>query len=314
MDSIEGWSSDLVVFRSGQAALAALLQLSLHRWGAEAPLAIRHEGAYFETKSLLALYPQRVFEISPKDCDIAILEPVWCDGQFGCATMDLLPRRALVLDTTMVGAGYDISPYLSNAPAVVVAYSSGLKLDQAGLELANVGIVRLYTKDADAVYMGNALRQFRALSGTALTLDELSALSAPWFMERSYADNYSGAVFSNNRALALAIGEKSSVFRNRCHPSLDRSEADGPFCALQLNDPSPDRYDALMHRVDREIERRGLLAARGGSFGFRGHRYELIEPKPSEGETFLRVALGWRDGHSRQGLCELFQELSAEGF
>jgi hypothetical protein len=69
-----------------------------------------------------------------------------------------------------------------------------------------------------------------------------------------------------------------------------------------------------MHRVDREIERRGLLAARGGSFGFRGHRYELIEPKPSEGETFLRVALGWRDGHSRQGLCELFQELSAEGF
>jgi hypothetical protein len=36
----------------------------------------------------------------------------------------------------------------------------------------------------------------------------------------------------------------------------------------------------------------------------------LIEPDAGQGEPFLRVALGWRDGWSRQGLCELFAELA----
>ena len=53
------------------------------------------------------------------------------------------------------------------------------------------------------------------------------------------------------------------------------------------------------------------MLARGGSFGFRGHRFETIEPDPAEGAPFLRVALGWRGGHSTEGLVALFGELAA---
>ena len=67
----------------------------------------------------------------------------------------------------------------------------------------------------------------------------------------------------------------------------------------------------LAEIVERESDRRGLLVAKGGSFGFRGHRFELIEPEPGQGRTFLRVALGWRGGHSCRGLCDLFGELAA---
>ncbi len=60
--------------------------------------------------------------------------------------------------------------------------------------------------------------KLRALTGAGLTLDELSALSAPWFMDRVYADHYTAAIFANNRALAQAIGTRSPVFGARCHP------------------------------------------------------------------------------------------------
>lgn len=317
-----GWSSDLVLHRSGQAALASFLQFAAARWGREGSLTIAHAGAYFETASLLDTWPQRVFRQVPASSveavDIVIVEPVSCDGCFSC--VDRLPpaRRAILLDTTMVGPGHDLARYLpaqGDSCSLVIAYNSGLKLDQAGLELANVGIVRILAREdcgEDAASVGAALRHIRSLTGSGLTLDELSALSAPWFMDRDYVDRYTAAIFANNRALAQSIGTTSAVFAGRCHPSLLASDADAPFCAIELNDPRPGGYQRLASLIERESARRGLLATKGGSFGFRGHRYELIEPDPGQGRPFLRVAMGWRAGYSCQGLCELFAELAAK--
>jgi hypothetical protein len=304
-----GWTADLVLFRSGQAALACLVHFAAAQWGKSDPLTVAHAGAYFETTSLLASWPQRMIRQvdDVAAADVVIAEPVWCDGQFGCGEHLPKARHALLLDTTMSGPAYDLAPHLDGCP-LVIAYSSGLKLDQAGLELANAGIVRVLARD-DAGEVGTALRQLRGLTGSGLTLDELSALSAPWFMDRAYADRYTAAIFANNRQLAAAIGSRSPVFGACCHPSLADPTAEAPFCALTLNEPSIERYRALEAKIASECERRGLLAVKGGSFGFRGHRFELIEPE--RGRTFLRVAMGWRDGWSRQGLCELFAELAA---
>ena len=316
---IDGWSNDLVVFRSGQAALAGILHWAMANWSGSAALGVQHDGAYFETRSLLDSWPKRILDRRQGATDVVIAEPIWCDGHFGRHDPSLAPRHALIVDTTMVGPGYDISAHLHGSCPLVLAYSSGLKLDQAGLELANVGIVRIYARDDagkddagkdGAGKVATLLRSIRALTGTGLTLDELSALSAPWFMDREYAAGYAAGVFANNRALGQAVGNHSLLFEPNCHPSLVDTNADAPFCAFELREPSAELYKALIVRVEREISRRGLLAKKGGSFGFRGHRYELIEPEPERGRTFLRVALGWRDGHSRQGLCELFAELA----
>jgi hypothetical protein len=310
LDRVPGWSSDIVLFRSGQAALACLLHFVVNQWGHKGALTLTHAGAYFETSSLLNSWPGRVLRRSEGAADIVIAEPVWCDGAFACSDPVPAARRALILDTTMSGPGYDLRPHLQQADCpLVIAYSSGLKLDQAGLELANVGIVRLYARD-DVGKVCTALREIRGLVGAGLTLDEMSALSAPWFMDRGYADRYAGAIFTHNRALAAAIGQQSRVFAPHCHPSLYRQGADAPFCAVRLNDPSSDAYRALERRLASESERRGLVVTKGGSFGFRGHRFELIEPQPEQGEPFLRVAMGWRGGWSYEGLCELFEELA----
>jgi hypothetical protein len=310
LDRMPGWSSEAVLFRSGQAALASLLHFAISEWGRSGALAVAHAGAYFETAELLKSWPGRILRPSAGGADVVIAEPVWCDGAFSCSAAIPGARRALILDITLAGPGCDLRPFLQDAAcALVIAYSSGLKLDQAGLELANVGIVRVYAR-GDAEGVAGRLRSIRNLVGAGLTLDEMSALSAPWFMDRTYADRYAGAIFANNRSLAGAIGARSSVFAPRCHPSLDRQGSDAPFCALQLTRPSRQAYQALRRLVSRECQRRDIVIARGGSFGFRGHRFELIEPPPGQGEPFLRVAMGWRGGWSCQRLCELFEELA----
>lgn len=314
-----GWQSARILYRSGQAALSGLLH-HLAQAEAELPLTLHHAGCYFETTSLLDLWPRQVF--TPSDgsasyVDVLIGEPVHCDGQFGLSLPDRLPlaRRALVLDTTMTGLHLNIAPWFKRFEGSFAAvFRSGLKLDQAGLELANVGIVQLFVRDGaslDLAATAAALERIRALTGTGLTLDELAALSAPWFLDRGYIDHYTAQVFENNAALARAIGTDSPLFDNRCHPSLLSPEAVAPFCALELRVGDAQTHRRLLRHVEAEIARRGLALAKGGSFGFRAHRYELIEPEPEAGRPFLRVAMGYRGGPDRDRVVGFFGELAA---
>ncbi len=314
-----GWQSLRVLCRSGQAALSCLLHLVAHD-APTLPLTVHHAGRYFETATLLDLWPRQVFTPStgsPTHVDVLIGEPVHCDGRFGLSVPARLTRarRALLLDTTMVGLQVDIAPWLDTLDGPFAAvFRSGLKLDQAGLELANVGIVQLFVRDGakmELSAMGAALERIRALTGGGLTLDELAALSAPWFLDRPYLERYAGRVFANNASLAQAIGTGSKLFDDRCHPSLLSPEAVAPFCAIRLRDGDAPAQRRLLHRVESEIARRGLALANGGSFGFRGNRYELIEPEPQAGQPFLRVAMGYRGGSDRDRIVDLFRELAA---
>ena len=116
-----------------------------------------------------------------------------------------------------------------------------------------------------------------------LTLDELSALSAPWFhgsrLCRSTTPRPSSPTTARSRE---AIGSRLTRLR-RALPSLAVGDpaAEAPFCALTAaTKPSPATLPrALKPKI---VERRASAAAcsptKGGSFGFRGHRFELIEP------------------------------------
>jgi hypothetical protein len=314
-----GWRSLRVLCRSGQAALSCLLHL-LAREASTLPLTLHHAGRYFETAALLDLWPRLVFtscDESRSHVDVLVGEPVHCDGRFGLSVPGRLPRarQALLLDATLVGLQVDVAPWLDRFDGSCAAvFRSGLKLDQAGLELANVGIVQLFVREGakiDLTTMGAALERIRGLTGSGLTLDELAALSAPWFLDRPYLEHYTGRVFANNAALAQAIGTESTLFDDRCHPSLLSPEAVAPFCAIRLRKDDPAAHRRLLQRVEAEIARRGLALANGGSFGFRGNRYELIEPEPQAGQPFLRVAMGSRGGSDRDRIVDLFRELAA---
>jgi len=320
-----GWQAVRVLCRSGQAALSCLLHLVARQpraamtadWG---PLNIAHAGRYFETGSLLDLWPRQVFERAHPDAtevDVLIGEPVHCDGQFGLSEPSSLPRarHALFVDTTLTGPNLDLPAWLERLHGSFAAiFRSGLKLDQAGLELANVGIVQIFVREGggtSAVRLADDLKQIRALTGSGLTLDEMATLSAPWFLDPRYFAEYTSRLFANNAALAQAVGTRSVLFENRCHPSLISPAAVAPFCALRIRGGDASDHARLLRRLDAEIESRKLRLDKGGSFGFRSDRYELIEPDPKAGKPFVRVALGYRGGPNRDGIIDLFRELSA---
>jgi hypothetical protein len=319
----EGWQSTRILCRSGQAALACLIHFVLStrvpERGPAGVLRIHHAGRYFETGALLDLWPPQIlprFSSEAPDVDLLIGEPVHCDGAFGISVPATLPRvlHALLLDTTLSGPEVDLAPWFAHHHGTIAAaFRSGLKLDQAGLELANVGIVQLFVRSGTGINidtLADELRHVRGLTGAGLTLDELSALSVPWFLNRGYFQRYTARIFAHNGALAQAIGNESPVFAARCHPSLVKKGVPAPFCAIRLRQGDLADHRRLLARVDDEVDSRGIVATKGGSFGFRGIRYELVEPKPEDGDPFLRVALGYRGGSSCSAMTELLAELA----
>ena len=332
----QGWHADHLLFSSGQAAMNCLLLALTPRAASPTnPPRIRHLGGYFETEELIAMLAahgmaRELPKSMDEPADVLIVEPVYFDRAASAHRVDVaaaLQEHAsaslgwpslVIIDTTLIGPCCDLAPMLPPAlmemePApLVVRLSSGLKLDQGGLELANVGIVSLYRRDDQSFTLDPAekLKKARTLTGAGLGFDAIGALEAPWFLDGDAARRYARAVFENNALLAQHLAEADGLFSQVSHPALGGTpDADAPYCLIQLHDDTPENYRKLEGVIAREAKRRNLRFDKGGSFGFRGHRYEAILPEAGEITPFLRVALGARKGWSRDGIIELLCDL-----
>ena len=116
-------------------------------------------------------------------------------------------------------------------------------------------------------------------------------------------------MFDNNAMLARAVAAENRLFDGVFHPSLLDGTSGAPFSAYRLKDHDVAAYDALEQHLKREAETRDLQFEQGGSFGFRGHRFEVVRPENGE-EPFLRVALGCRAGWSCDEIVTLMTEVA----
>jgi hypothetical protein len=93
------------------------------------------------------------WEISP---EIVLIEPIFYDGKFEDVDIAALSRKlyrartkakTVIFDDTLIGAANHPEDDLKNlhaiSPSAVLRLSSGLKLLQGGLKLANVEILAL---------------------------------------------------------------------------------------------------------------------------------------------------------------------------
>jgi hypothetical protein len=338
-----GWTADHVLFSSGQAALAAILLALLAERRRGETLHALFLGNYFETHDLLDLFAHTVVcdrvhdwgacatpELLSRN-DLIVIEPVSYGREMRAFDLDRLLNvwvglgeerpRTLIFDTTLVGPRFPLAKILSGlwrpptSTPLVVQLRSGLKLDQAGFELANVGIASLYAADNDrrdrAGSFGARLRKVRTTVGSGLTFDEIAVLEAPWFLDAATLSRHTDWVFAHNAALAQALWRADVNVGHSCLNS-DQSWAVAPFCTIHLATDEIEVYRALETQIGDEALRRGLLFDRGGSFGFRGHRYEVVEPDPARGAPFLRIAMGARGGPSLCGVIDLMVSLLGE--
>jgi len=254
---------------------------------------------------LLQLFRGRFECVGEAAADVVIAEPVWCNGKvFGTVPFAPLAKEAqgsaqsIVVDSTLAGLDDGLNELLLGLglDCEVLRVHSGLKLFQAGLELADVGIVSVYGASC-----GDALRRIRTLHGAGLRFADVAALELPLFLDADATRRYQNAVFAHCRDLANAARENPAF-----DVSYPRNGAPAPFVIVNLRDASA--YENLDERISRETRRRGLVFDNGGSFGFRGHRFETV--RPEAGPPFLRVAMGRRAGPSFEGICELFRVLT----
>lgn len=340
-----GWSADHVLFSSAQGALAAVLHWANATgfWDRESPH-LMFAGNYFETQHALNAVCGRTLDWSrsksvgavssaqDRPSRTILIEPVFYDEAVNVFDLEAFHRAwpamfaanpaLVILDTTLTGPTFPLNrllePLSGEAAPVVINIRSGLKLDQAGLELVNVGILSVYTHIATRASLlpdiGAALRHLRTVLGLGLTLDEISTLEAPWFLSMPHLRVHTGAVFDNNALLAHAMAEKNRLFAQILHPQFARPDcpwANAPYCIARLPDGNPQAYRLLESVIAQEVDRRGIQFDHGGSFGFRLHRFEAVVPDKDMGEPYLRIAMGARTGPSLQGVVDLMRDIAA---
>jgi len=347
-----GWVGSSVVFASGMAALTTFLQhfraAADRFWPPKRRTRALHWfGGYFEITRALRLLCDDAFSgrrhsrqetlfdvVAAGGGDVVLIEPVAADLHLEVFDVDGFvdawnKREAtrpcvIVLDTSLVGDSFPVQHFCEalgkapQPPVLVVQIRSGLKLDQQGLELANVGLATLYAPTADAQMLeqfSDSLRLARTTFGASLSQDEYAALSAPFFLDAASFNQHAQAVLANNAAFAQALapvsgGLLTEVIHPVLGPDAGRAWAVSPFVNLRYASGEEDDRGFLHALLTLEAQKRALTFQSGSSFGFRGHRYEMGFVRGVKFDT-LRVALGSRAGPSLNGVIQLFQDLAA---
>ncbi len=320
------WHAQHLLFSSGQAAMTVALLLLQQRLRPHR-FTVAHLGKYFETRGLLESLPAVVRILNPAhalDANCLIVEPVACDGHFARVDLaELAARlaggpgrtRAVIVDSTLVGRGDGMNQLLlqprTAPPPIIMRVCSGLKLFQQGLEIANVGVLTWFERNDSqdrSKSAVEALRVLRTLTGGGLRSADALALEAPWIFDHEWVARYERAIFAHNAALAAAIHDGGPLFEPSTNSAL--LGADAPYCVFRLLDPSSESYRALDDRIVAEAKRRNVNLDKGGSFGFRGHRFEIVRPDSGE-QPFLRIAMGRRGGWSNDGVIDLMASIAS---
>lgn len=350
-----GWLGEAVVLSSGMAGISAFLQhhrVRVHDFWQRppGPVTLHWYGGYFEIARTLHLLccgtfqarrhaqQQTLFESVARGLgDILLIEPVAADIQlevFDLAAFIIAWKQrtaerpcVVVVDTSLVGDAFPIQRLCTDLgptpPAMVVQIRSGLKLDQAGLELGNAGLVNLFVPDSDANQallprISDSLRQARTTLGVGPSHDACAALSAPFFLNAEEFTRHAHAVFANNahfaKALAPLAKASGGLIGEVIHPSLSANAAPSwavaPYVNLRYASDDEGARDFLASVLEREGRERNLCFRSGSSFGFRSHRFEMGFVRGVKFDT-LRVALGARSGPSLDGVIRLFQDIAA---
>ncbi|WP_084960937.1 hypothetical protein [Thermoactinospora rubra] len=339
-----GWRADHVAFSSGMAAISAVLQCyrSMVRATEQDPLRVGVWGGYFETDMVLELLrsgsftweaiPDLLSAVGRGGFDMLFVEPVRYTWDLTALDLGAFARawrgrshrrtRALVFDTTLASftwpGGRVLEALRDGSPLLVIEVRSGLKLDQQGLELANLGIVSIYSCHEDegtptAEQFGQYLRMIRSITGTALSMDAIAALDAPFLADPVWLARHAGQVFINNRDLAGALAHETGLFSKIAHPSLTVVEGPlrhAPFVVCQLAEDTIDNHGFLLAVVREEARRQGICLDWGSSFGFRSHRWETIIPRVRDRRGLFKIAMGARTGPSFHAAIELFRRLA----
>ncbi|MCX4966449.1 hypothetical protein OHA98_16725 [Streptomyces sp. NBC_00654] len=344
-----GWHRGTVAFSSGMAAITNLVQSLTYMLSPSEnrPMHVDFWGDYFETGALLQYLSGatvRTRRLAPHDlpmawsgpdpADVLLIEPIRYNWSLDALNVSRLvngwrrgPARApiIILDTTLASPAWPTAAFLdalaspAGAP-LVVEVRSGLKLDQQGMEVSNLGVVDIFQHDhamnpaLTVRHVEETVKAARGITGACPSAAAVAALDAPFLLDERWTQIHSGRLFLNNAWLAERLANcTDGLFRSFAHPSLSEgsSRANAPFIVCELRENTLDNHAVLLAVVRKEIEQRRLNIVYGNSFGFRTTRFDLIVPRKTEGNALFKVAAGALGGPSLDRFCEILGEIAS---
>lgn len=317
-----------MAFRSGMTAISCILD--------SLPL-IKNLGRnfityadYFETQSLLKIKCLKKFNLleadttealknylSDNDNKLFFVELPKYSGKEGLYTIKEIlsfikknrdKQILMIVDNTLYSLSEDIKKILENFPfpITLIFVRSGLKLDQYGLELMNLGIVNVFS-NLDNTFIDNLrgiLKLIRTVTGGSLSNTNYHILSSN-FLDSKRIDLYKKKIISNTSYIANSIdnNEMITVHYSEGHPFF--------YITFNISNYSIKNF---FKKIEMFYKKNNSSIHYGTSFGFRQTRYELINKTFEFGlvntdNPFLRISPGYYLSDSDLYLIEFFNDI-----
>ncbi|WP_455756578.1 hypothetical protein [Sulfurimonas sp.] len=297
-------------------------------------------------------YENILNNISSGTTDIVFLEPVLCDLVQTVLDFNLLVEAIknrdsskllfVIIDTSIVGSSFEMEFILNQIDTqeniVFIDVLSGLKLFQEGLEFTNVGFTKIYTlkgkyirtlqkTSKNSIFKRSASdikKQFgrlRKVYGVGLSLEQFHILDAMWFLNPDTSKKYMNTIHENNLFVAQELAKANGIFKDVFHPGLSTLSqldwAKSPSVVLTFNedDDNEENMELLKKIILFEIKKANITLYWGTSFGFRHHRFEIInfsnQAYESEKERHIvRLPIGYRKGYSLKYTLKIFLKIA----
>lgn len=334
---IKGIANKTVLFSNGMSAIDSVLRTLINTKKKE-KVRIVCFCAYFETISLLKLYDHAHLEIifaetentlikflNNDEVDILFVEPTKYNWSLDKINMPNLLRILkkykrnkmvyIVTDTTLHGENSIIeecvrSSLVDNRNLLFLDIKSGLKLNQLGLELSNLGIVNIYSNSARynmLLNLADSLKSVRVITGANLSFYELCLLDSKFLGNSQDIKNYQEKIFDNNSFFDNNL-KQGGCIKKIVFPRGSNNKLPTPFLFIHLY--NNDDYEKVMDYIKDSFEKKNIEPPVGNSFGFRETRLELIKTKDEVPTKVIKIACGTYKGASFLLLLNLFNQLS----
>ena len=328
---VSRWESEHLLFSSGMSAITTIINSIIFMKPEDiCKIDIAFCGAYFETKHYLEIISSENVHLDVcgdvldfkkfmhKDSSgikIIFIEPVFYDSNL--TTFDLINFLAIlknyptvnplfvIFDTSLVGNRIPFSEiltaFISKPETIFIQINSGLKLEQQGLELSNLGIASIFLHQKVSKSISNyfvmAIKRLRGLQGLNLRTTEMMALNTPFVFDLEKTNSFMDKIFENNKFLAESLFNHMN-FGTISHPYISNPSGRifewnvSPFVIIKI--PNFSDYRVIITIIQYECKLRNIVFIFGNSFGFRHHRLEYITPNINdETSSFMKIACGY---------------------
>jgi hypothetical protein len=328
---IEGFRNGTFLYPNGMQAIKGTLEavqaLSVEEF------VIEYSAAYFETQLLFRIMESNGVNISkihngPNHANVFYFEPMMYDFDANLVDMDGFIQSVMestaemvfiIVDSTMHGQTHlveRLNNRLNNKVVIFIDVRSGLKLDQEGLELSNLGVAEWFVRNNYNHFYKESMsfiRKYKGLCGANISYAAITALSCGHDTDESkkYSENVKRTAIDfieKIRAQFSGKGEIKSVYLPQ--GTLMGEKLVCPFIYLKLRCNTTEQHVNFIHEIQSTLRHDNLFLPFRNSWGFRFPSIECIEHFESK-ENIIKLYTGTYEGLVWHRLIEIILSIDS---